>query len=227
MKRSTFLAALLVACVAAAAAPFARDFAMPPLVPATAMAARDVHPQEKFAFAADPYDSANKASIFHAALLQHDVLPILVVFTNDGEERIDLANARFQLITRDRAKAAPYSIDDLRRVLTSLRAPNTRAQDQIPLPLPGKDKVRGGLSNRDRDELERARFVATVVEPHASQQGFLFFDVTGLDQPAQGARLYATGISDSRGHELMYFEVVLAEVSPNLPGSDQPEPDQP
>ena len=196
---------------------------MPALVPATAMAARDVHPQEKLAFAADPYDSADKASIFHAALLQHDVLPILVVFTNDGEERIDLANARFQLITRDRAKAEPYSIDDLRRVLTSLRAPNTRAQDQIPLPLPGKDKVRGGLSNRDRDELERARFAATVVEPHTSRQGFLFFDVTGLDQPAQGARLYATGISDSRGHELMYFEVALGPAEPEQPKQSDSE----
>ena len=220
MKRSTILAAMLAGCIATSlptgAAPFARDFVMPTLVPASAMAARDVHAQEKIAFAADPYDSERKASIFHSALLQHGVLPVLVVLTNDGEERVNLDNARFQLITRDRAKAGPYSIDDLRRALTAIRAPGTRAPDQIPLPIPGKGKVHGGLSNRDRDELQRAIFVARAVEPHTSQQGFLFFDVTDLDSPAQGARLYVTGITDARGHELMYFEV---ELGPPVPVS--------
>jgi len=209
MKRSAILASLLAACIAASPAPFARNFAMPALVPATAMAARDIHTQEKLAFAADPYDTPRKASIFHPAMLEHSVLPVLVVFTNDSEERIKLANVRFELITRDRAKAEPYSLDDLRRVLTSIRAPNSRAQDQIPLPVPGKDTVHGGLSSRDLNDLQRAMFSARAIEPHASVQGFLFFDVTGLDQPAQGARLYATGITDGRGHELMYFEVAL------------------
>ncbi len=75
-----------------------------------------------------------------------------------------------------------------------------------------QDNVHGGLSNRDRDELQRAMFAARSVEPRASRQGFLFFDVSGLDNPAQGARLYATGITDARGHELMYFEVALGPV---------------
>jgi len=221
MKRSAILVLLLAACIAVAAA-FAKDFAMPSLIPATAMAARDVHAQEKFAFAADAYDTASKASLFHAALLQHEVLPVLVVFTNDGEERVNLANARFQLITRDRAKAEPYSMDDLRRALTAIRAPGSRGQDRMPLPLPGKGSVHGGLSNRDRDELQRAMFSARAVDAHASRQGFLFFDVTGLDNPAQGARLYVTGIADNRGHELMYFEVALGPADQGQAGSDQP-----
>ncbi len=221
MKRSAILASLLAACIAASPAPFARNFAMPALVPATAMAARDIHTQEKLAFAADPYDTPRKASIFHPAMLDHSVLPVLVVFTNDSAERINLANVRFELITRDRAKAEPYSLDDLRRVLTSIRAPNSRAQDQIPLPVPGKDTVHGGLSSRDLNDLQRAMFSARAIEPHASVQGFLFFDVTGLDQPAQGARLYATGITDGRGHELMYFEVPLGPPEPAQP--DEPE----
>jgi hypothetical protein len=214
MKRSTIFAIIFILSVATVAAPSARDFAMPALVPATSMASRDVHAQEKLAFAADPYDSARKASIFHPALLQHEVLPVLVVFTNDGEQSVNLANARFELVTRDRAKAEPYSMDDLRRVLTSIRAPNSRAQDKLPVPVPGKDTVHGGLSNRDRDELQHAMFSVRSVEPHSSRQGFLFFDVTDLDNPAQGARLYATGVTDEKGHELMYFEVELAPAAP-------------
>jgi hypothetical protein len=208
MKRIACLAALAAAFVLAA---FARDFVMPALVPATTMAARDIHPQEKVTLGADPYDTAAKASLFHPDMRAHSVLPIRIVFTNDGDETVVLSRARFQLVTRDRAKADPYSLDDLRRAFTAIRAPRSRTQDQIPIPFPGKNKVHGGLSQKDRDELERASFAARSVEPHTSQQGFLFFDVGDLENPAQGARLFVTGVSDAHGHELMYFEVLVGK----------------
>lgn len=234
MKRAAVIPVMLACVLAASSSPKERDFAMPPLVPATGMTERDIHSQEKVAFAADPYDTPEKASLFHPALLDHSVLPILVVFTNDGADAVSLAKARFELVTRDRAKAEPYSLDDLRRVLSSVRPPGSRSQDQIPIPLPGKNSVHGGLSARDRDELQRAMFAAQTVGPHASAQGFLFFDVTGLDHPAQGARLFVTGVSvtgvsvtgvtdaHAHGHELMYFEVPLSE-----PGEDRPVQDHP
>lgn len=199
---------MLVVCSALLFAK-SREFAMPALVPASAMSCHDAHAQEKAAFGADPYDMAQKASIFRVDMAGHSVLPVLVVFTNDGDEPLTLGNARFELITRDRAKAQPYSMDDLRRALTALQAPNSRTQDKIPVPLPGKGNAHGGVSNREMQELERAFFMATKVEPHSSEQGFLFFDVTGLEHPAQGARLYLTGVSDRKGNELMYFEVPL------------------
>jgi len=182
---------------------------MPPLVKATTMAARDTHPQEKLTLGVDPYDTPAKASVFHPKLLEHSVLPILIVFTNDGDETVVLSHARFQLVTRDRAKATPYSLDELRRALTSLKAPRSRAQDQLPFPLPGRNKAHGGLSQKDQDELEHAGFAARAVEPHGTQQGFLFFDTGDLDNPAQGARLFVTGVNDAHNHELMYFEVAL------------------
>lgn len=190
---------------------FSREFIMPHPGPASGMALKDAHPQEKVTMAADPYDTAAKASLFHPRLLEHSVLPVLVVFTNDGDQPVVLNGASFQLVTRDRAKASPYSMDDLRRVLSSVKAPRTRSQDQLPIPLPGKNKVRGGLSQEDRDELEQASFAARAIEPHATQQGFLFFDVGDLERPAEGARLYVTGVRDAKGRELMYFEVALAK----------------
>jgi hypothetical protein len=206
MKRIGSLAVILIALVLAA---FARDFVMPRLVPAITMPCRDAHPQEKVTLGIDAYDTPAKASLFHPALLQHSVLPILVVFTNDGDQSIVLSQARFELVTRDSAKAEPYSLDDLRRVLTSVRAPGSRAEDKLPIPLPGKNKAHGGLSQQDRDELEHASFSTRSVEPHAGAQGFLFFDVGDLQNPAQGARLFVTGVNDAGGHELMYFEVPI------------------
>jgi hypothetical protein len=208
MKRIGSIAALAATLLLPA---FARDFAMPKLVPATTMAARDTHPLEKLTVGADVYDTAAKAALFHPAMLEHSVLPVLVVFTNDGDQAVDLSHAHFQLVTRDRAKADPYSLDDLRRTFTAIRAPGSRTQDKLPIPLPGKNKAHGGLSPKDRDELEHAAFAARAVEAHSSQQGFLFFDVGDLADPTQGARLFATGINDAKGTELMYFEVSLGK----------------
>ena len=208
MKRFGPIAAILAVLVLAA---FAHDFAMPRLVSAATLACRDAHPQEKVTLGADAYGTQEKAALFHAALLRHSVLPILVVITNDGDEPVVLTHARFELVTRDRAKAEPYSLDDLRRVLTSISAPRSRPEDQLPLPLPGKNKAHGGLSQQERDELEHAWFASRAVQPHAGQQGFLFFDVGDLDHPSRGARLFVTGVNDSHGHELMYFEVPLDE----------------
>jgi hypothetical protein len=208
MKRIGCLIAILTALVLAA---FARDFVMPRLIPATTMAARDSHPQEKLTLGIDAYNTPEKASLFHPDMLAHAVLPVLVVFTNDGDEAVVLSHARFQLVTRDRAKADPFSLDDLRRAFTAIRAPRSRTEDQLPIPFPGKNKAHGGLSPKDRDEFEHAVFAARAVEPHHSQQGFLFFDVGGLENPTQGARLFVTGVNDAHGHELMYFEVPMGK----------------
>ena len=51
--------------------------------------------------------------------------------------------------------------------------------------------------------------MAKAVEPHSTQVGFLFFDVSGISVPLAGAHFYLTGVRDARGNELMYFEVPL------------------
>jgi hypothetical protein len=207
--RSASLIALFIAVLVLPAPAREKDFVMPQVVAAATMAAHDAHPSEKLTLGADPYDTATKAALFRLKMREHNVLPVLIVFTNDSNETVLLSHVRFELVTRDHAKAEPYSFEDLQRAFTHLRPPDSRAQDKIPLPLPGKNKAHGGLSQQDRDDLEHAMFFAHAVEPHTSQQGFLFFDSGDLDDPAQGARLFVTGVKDSHGHELMYFEVPL------------------
>jgi hypothetical protein len=69
--------------------------------------------------------------------------------------------------------------------------------------------VKGGLSQKERDEIETSQFVAKAVEPHTTQSGFFFFDVQGVTAPLEGAHIYATGVDDAKGTELMYFELVM------------------
>ena len=60
-----------------------------------------------------------------------------------------------------------------------------------------------------REEIQNSMFSAKAVEPHSTQAGFLFFDVAGISTPLAGAHFYLTGVRNSKGTELMYFEIAL------------------
>jgi hypothetical protein len=76
------------------------------------------------------------------------------------------------------------------------------------LPIPSK-KVKGAVSQKDQEEIQSAQFGARAVEPHSTQSGFLFFDVSGISTPLAGAHFYLTGVRDAKGNEMMYFEIPL------------------
>jgi hypothetical protein len=182
----------------------AKDFAKPPAQPAKSYPAHDDHSDEKVAIAADPYDTPEKAKIFSVNFHEHGFLPIFFVVTNDGSQPISIANMQVTLTTANHSKLTPSSSEDIYRRLSNPRA-NT---NQIPLPIPQK-KVKGTISQKERDEIESSQFAAKAVEPHSTQSGFLFFDVGDISVPLAGARIYVTGVDDAKGTELMYFEIAM------------------
>jgi hypothetical protein len=198
--------ALFVLCsVAALAVPLAaKDFIKPAAHPAKTYPAHDDHSDEKIAIAADPYNTPDKTKIFSVDFRDHGFLPIFFVVTNDGDQPISIANIDVKLITANRSRLTPASSDDIYRRLSNPRA-NT---NQIPLPIPQK-KVKGGISQKEKDEIESSQFAAKAVEPHTTQSGFLFFDVGDITAPLAGAHIDITGVNDARGKELMYFELQM------------------
>lgn len=192
------IAALPLLCMAA------KEFTMPQAQPAKTYPAHDDHLAERVAVAVDPYDLADKAKIFSIQYNEIGFVPIFVVVTNDGDQPVELAGMKAQLVTANRAKISPAVDDDIARRLTRPSASTNR----YPIPFPTK-KVKGGLSKQAIEEIQNAQFVAKAVEPHSSQSGFLFFDVTGISVPLAGAHFYLTGVRDAKGNELMYFEVAL------------------
>ena len=82
------------------------------------------------------------------------------------------------------------------------------AKDVVELELNGK-KVKGAVSQKTMDEIDRSQFEARAVEPHSTARGFLFFDVSDISNPLNGANFYITEVRDSKGNELMYFEIPL------------------
>ena len=181
-----------------------KHFVMPTAQPAKTYAAHDEHPTEGVTLALDPYDMADKASIFSTHYNEVGMMPILVVITNDGDQTISLSGMKAQLVTANRTKIAPATEDDLYRRLA--KAPGNISPSPLPWP---KKKKGGGVSQDTLDEIQGAEFAARAVEPHSTQSGFLFFDVSGISTPLAGANFYLTGVNDAKGNELMYFEVAL------------------
>jgi hypothetical protein len=198
-------AVVLCAVAAIALSLAAKDFAKPAAHPAQTYPTHDDHTDEKVAIAADPYDTPDKAKIFSVNFHEHGFLPIFFVVTNDGSQPISIANLQVTLTTANRDKLTPVSPDDIYRRVTN---PRTNTNAPLPFPIPQK-KVKGTITQKERDEIESSRFAAQAVEPHNTQSGFLFFDVEDITAPLAGARIYVSGVNDAKGVELMYFELPL------------------
>lgn len=195
--RSVCLVLVLPLCV------FAKGFVKPAAQSASTYPAHDNHTDEKVAIAADPYDTPEKAKIFSIDFYQHGVLPVFFVVTNDDGQPISLANVEITLITANHSKLTPISTEDMYRRLSNPQG-QTRPSP-LPIPLPKKKSI----DQKGMEEVEESQFVARAVEPHNTQSGFLFFDIGGISSPLANANLDITGVTDARGHELLYFEISM------------------
>lgn len=183
----------------------ARDFVKPAAKPAQTYPAHDDHTDEKVAIAADPYDTADKAKIFSVNFHEHGFLPIFFVVSNDGTQPVSIANLQVTLTTANRDKLTPISSEDIYRRITNPQA-NTRPPEPIPIP---HKKVKGTITEKERNEIESSQFAAKAVEPHNTQSGFLFFDVEDITAPLAGAHVYVSHVYDAKGTELFYFDIPL------------------
>jgi hypothetical protein len=183
----------------------ASDHTPPPVQPATSFAAVEVHPDEKVAIAAEPYDTKEKESIFRVDYLSHGVMPVRLIVTNLGDKPISLRDARilFQTSAGDRIQAAePEDVD-------RLMSRKEREGSSIPMPGPlPKIKLKPKASNQEVEkDFDAFEYQALVVEPHTTRAGFLFYDVSELAHPLQGAKLHLHALRDADGNELFFFEI--------------------
>jgi hypothetical protein len=183
----------------------ASDRTPPPVQPATTFADVEVHPDEKVAIAAEPYDTKEKESIFRVDYLSHGVMPVRLIVTNQGDKPISLRDARilFQTAAGNRIQAAEP--DDVQRMMTRKEREGTSIP--MPGPLP-KIKFKPKASYKDIvQDFDTFEYGALVVEPHTTRAGFLFYDVSDLSHPLRGAKLHLHALRDADGKELFYFEI--------------------
>ncbi len=204
LSASRSLLLLLLAATLASATPVS-DHTPPSVQPATDFAAVEVHADEKLAIAAEPYDTKDKMTLFRVDYISHGVLPVRLIVTNTGDKPISLRDARILFVTStgDRIQAADP--EDVERLMT--RKEKEGGKIPLPGPLPSihlKPKASDKNIEQDFDTFE---FQALVIEPHTTRAGFLFYDVSGLNHPLQGALLHLHKIKDAGGKELFFFEI--------------------
>jgi hypothetical protein len=198
--------ALLLAFVLAASA---YDY-KPPSVPAAGHADKypqhETHKDEGVTVAIEPY-GPEKDSVFHVKFAEHRVLPVRLIVSNDTDQPISLAEAHIQFTTARKAKGEPLTKEDVERAIANSVEPQDRTVPGIPIPLPKKKPKR--LPKDADEEIDYLMFKAEAVEPHSTQSGFLFFDVSGVSQPLIGSHLLFTGVRNANGQELFYFDIPL------------------
>jgi hypothetical protein len=183
----------------------ASDHTPPPVQPATSFAAVEVHDKEKVAIAAEPYDTKERESIFRVDYLAHGVMPVRLIVTNNGDRPISLRDARILFLTAAGDKIQAAEPEDVERLMTR----KEREGGKIPMPGPiPAIKLKPKASNQEIEEdFNTFEYQALVVEPHSTQAGFLFYDVSELNHPLEGARLHLHKLRDADGQELFYFEI--------------------
>jgi hypothetical protein len=183
----------------------ASDHKAPPVQPATTYPAVEVHDKEHVAIAVEPFDTKEKESIFRVDYLAHGVMPVRLIVTNLGDKPISLRDARILFYTAGGDKIQAAEPEDVERLMT--RAEREGKKIPLPGPLPPIKRKPKASNKEIEEDFNQFEYQALVVEPHTTRAGFLFYDVSQLDHPLQGAKLHLHELRDASGNELFFFEI--------------------
>ena len=178
----------------------------PPVQAASAYPARETHEKEHVTVAAEPFDTRARGEFFRNDYAGHSILPVRIVVQNDSDAPLDLNQARIQFIAADGTKLPAATPDELNRRLFRFTDIKQKRIPGTPItykPTPVDKKI--------LDDDKDFSFSQTVIPPHSSASGFLFYDIKEVDDPPlRGAELYVKMIhskADGKDAELFAFSV--------------------
>jgi len=168
----------------------------------------DAHPNEHVTIAAEPCDDPRDCSFFRLPYVQHGIVPIRVIITNDGDRAISLDDARLQFISANNDIIPAATDDDLNRRLFTMKSVRG-TKIPLPSPLPSITIHHPPVDKKIIQDEDDFGFQGTVVNAHTTVAGYLFYDVKELpDPPLQGAQLYVKMVHSLDGkQDLFSFSV--------------------
>lgn len=191
----------------------------PPAKSAATYPANDTHPDERLTIAADPCDDPKLCSFFRLPYIQHGLLPIRVILTNDSDRALQLDDARFQFITAANDMLPAATEDEINRRIFTLHSTQSIRIPLIPIPI-----KRTPIDKKITQDDDDFGFQGTIVNAHSTLAGYLFYDIKGLDDSALlHAQLYVKMIHTLDGKQELFaftipFDKWLA-ANPNAPSN--------
>ena len=143
------------------------------------------------------------------------IVALQVTFRNDSDDSLKVGLERIRLNVNlseeERQALNPLSAEQAADVIMKGGAKNVTTS-RFPVPIGGPKVGRDKKWEAVEEELRLAGVKASIVAPHNSVQGLLYFDVRSQFDLLTNARLYVPEIvAIEKNHELMYFEIDLSQ----------------
>jgi len=184
----------------------------------TTLKAAALESHEGVTISAQPWtDAANyKAKFPKKSPFTAGVVAIDTIIRNDSDEsmKVDLEQIRMNVTVSEDNRQALLSLtaDDVADVVTGSKIKDPTASHRSPVPIPTGPKV-----GRDKHwtEMQKAAadagITSSIVAPHHSVEGLLYFDMQGQFDLLKTAHLYIPDVrSLEKNHPLLYFEIDLS-----------------
>src|SRR3984893_9266290 len=142
------------------------------------------------------------------------IIAVQVVFRNDSDDsmKINLERIRLNLTLSEEDHQAlyPLSPEEAADVMTHPSAKNVTIK-RLPIPLGGPKTGRDKKWTEVEQSMRDAGVQASVVAPHSTAQGLLYFDLRTQFELLNTAHLYVPEIvAIEKNRSLMYFEIDLS-----------------
>jgi hypothetical protein len=143
------------------------------------------------------------------------IVALQVVFRNDSDDslKVNLERIRLNLTLSEEDHQAlnPLTSEQAADVILQPAVKNL-GRSRFPLPIGGPKVGRDKKWVELEQELHEAGVKASVVAPHSSVEGLLYFDLQSQFDLLSKARLYVPDIvALEKNHGLMFFEIDLSQ----------------
>jgi len=187
--------------------------------PQATLKAASVEAHEGVTISARPWTDAAtyKAKFQKKSPLAAGIVAIETIIRNDSDDsmKVDLEHIRLNVTVSEDNKQALRTLtpDDVADVMTDTGTKDPTAKHRTPFPIPST----GQRVGRDKKWMEiqkaaaEAAVSSSIVAPHHSVQGLLYFDLQGQFDLLGTAHLYVPDVRAlETNHPLLYFEIDLS-----------------
>jgi hypothetical protein len=143
------------------------------------------------------------------------IVAVQVVFRNDSDDSMKVNLERIRLnvtVSEDNRQAVDALTSEQAADVISKPSLKNLGRSRFPIPVGGPKIGRDKKWVELEQELREAGVRASIVAPHSSVQGLLYFDLQSQFDLLSSAHLYVPDIiALEKNHGLMYFEIDLGQ----------------